>query len=249
MAELFSLEGKIALITGAARGQGAAEARLFAAQGARVYIADILANEGEALAREIPGASFIRLDVGDEVAWSEAMRRISEEAGGLDILVNNAGISHFSPLAETSLASFERLIRINLFSAFLGMRAAIPLMQVRGGGSIINVSSIAGVTGRANLSAYSSSKWAVRGLSRSAAIELGVLGIRVNTIVPGLIATPMTEDAYGDEAIAARGATLPVGRAGLPRDIAHSALFLASDASGFCSGTEILCDGGQLAGS
>lgn len=244
----LSLAGKVALITGGARGQGADEARLFAAHGAHVFVADILDDEGRALTASIDGARFIHLDVADEQAWAAAIATVVDGAGGLDILVNNAGITHFAPLHQTALADFERLIRVNLISAFLGMRAALAPMQSRGGGSIVNVSSIAGLTGRSNLSAYGSTKWAMRGLSRSAAMEFGPFGIRVNTILPGLIATPMTVDAYGEDLIENRGSTLPLGRAGQPRDIANMALFLASDASAFCSGGEFLCDGGQLAG-
>ncbi|MCW1432282.1 SDR family NAD(P)-dependent oxidoreductase [Novosphingobium sp. JCM 18896] len=246
--EAKALTDKVALITGAARGQGAAEARLFASEGAQVYLADILDEEGEELAREIAAAGYVHLDVGSEESWKAAIGQITSATGGIDILVNNAGISHFSPLVDTSLADFERLLQVNLISTFLGIRAATPLMAARGGGSIVNVGSIAGMTGRANLSAYSSTKWAVRGLTRSAAVELGPVGIRVNAIVPGLIVTPMTQEAYGETAILERGASLPIGRAGLPRDIANLALFLVSEASGFCTGGEYVCDGGQLAG-
>ncbi|MHA3791191.1 glucose 1-dehydrogenase [Sphingomonas sp. YL-JM2C] len=237
------------LITGAARGQGAAEARLFADHGARLFVTDVLEEEGRDLAAGIPGATYLNLDVGEEQSWRAVSTVVEAEAGGLDVLINNAGITHFASLMETRLADFERLVRINLFGVLLGMQAAVPLMRSRGGGSIINIGSIAGLAGRANLSAYASTKWAMRGLSQSAAIELGPLGIRVNSIMPGLIITPMTEASYSIDAMQARGASLPLGRAGQPRDVATVALFLASDASAFCTGTEIVCDGGQLAGS
>lgn len=243
-----ALAGRVALITGGALGMGRAEADLFAAEGATVFLSDRLLDEGRAAAAAISGCRFVELDVASEAGWDAAIAEIRSQAGGLDILVNNAGISHFSTLEETSLADFTRVLEINLIGVFLGMRAATPLMRAGGGGSIVNVSSIAGMTGRTGLGAYSASKWAVRGLSRSAALELGQDRIRVNTILPGLVETPMTMAAYGAEEILQRGSGLAVGRAGTPGDIAAAALYLASDASGFCTGSEILCDGGQLAG-
>lgn len=244
---MFSLDGKVAFITGGARGQGAQEARLFAQHGARVMIADVREEEARNLAAQIDGAEYVRLDVGDERGWAQAMDRTLERFGRLDILVNNAAISHFSPIEDTSLESFDRVLRINLGGIFLGMRTALPALK-RQGGSIINISSIAALTGRAGLAAYASSKWAVRGISRSAALEFAPHRIRVNSIIPGLIDTPMTQEAYGAEKLMLRGRSLPVGRAGQPADIANLALFLASEASSFCTGGEYLCDGGETAG-
>jgi len=244
---MLSLEGKVAFITGGARGQGAEEARLFAQQGARVMIADLREDEARAVAAEIPDAEHVRLDVGDEQGWQRALERTLERFGRLDILVNNAAISHFAPIEQTSLETFDQVLRINLGGIFLGMRTALPALK-RQGGSIINISSIAALTGRAGLAAYASSKWAVRGLTRSAALEFAPYRIRVNSIIPGLIDTPMTQEAYGAEKLRLRGESLPVGRAGQPRDIANLALFLASDASAFCTGGEYLCDGGETAG-
>ncbi|MDS0859647.1 glucose 1-dehydrogenase [Burkholderia pseudomultivorans] len=244
---MFNLDGKVALITGGARGQGAAEARLFSQHGARVMIADIREDEARAMASQIDNCDYVPLDVGDEAGWKVAVDRTLERFGRLDILVNNAGISHFAKIEDTSLTDFERVLRINLTSIFLGMKTALPAMKAHGG-SIINISSIAALMGRAGLSAYASSKWGVRGLTRSAALEFATHKIRVNSIIPGLIDTPMTRDAYGAEKLQLRAEMLPVMRAGLPEDISHLALFLASDESSFCTGSEYLCDGGETAG-
>jgi 3alpha(or 20beta)-hydroxysteroid dehydrogenase len=244
---MFDLNGKVALITGGARGQGAAEARLFSEYGAGVMIADVREDEARATASQIKNCDYVRLDVGDEAGWEVAVSKTLERFGRLDILVSNAAISHFAPIEATSLADFDRVLRVNLGGMFLGMKAVLPAMKAHGG-SIINISSIAALTGRAGLSAYASSKWAVRGLSRSAALEFATHKIRVNSIIPGLIDTPMTQEAYGPERLKLRGEALPVGRAGVPQDIAHMALFLASDASSFCTGGEYLCDGGETAG-
>ncbi|NKJ50696.1 3-alpha-hydroxysteroid dehydrogenase [Burkholderia sp. SG-MS1] len=244
---MFDLDGKVALITGGAKGQGAAEARLFSEHGARVMIADVREDEARVVAGQISNCDYVRLDVGDEAGWKAAVEKTLGRFGRLDVLVNNAAISHFSPIEETSLADFDRVMRINLGGIFLGMRTVLPALRAHGG-SIINISSIAALTGRARLSAYASSKWAVRGLSRSAALEFAPHKIRVNSIIPGVIDTPMTREAYGSEKLQLRGEALPMGRVGLPQDIANLALFLASDESSFCTGGEYLCDGGETAG-
>lgn len=241
------LEGKVALITGASRGQGAAEAELFASEGARVVLADVREEEGQALAKTLPDATYVNLDVSCEAAWKSAIELTLERYGRLDILVNNAAISSFGMIEETSIEAYMEVLKVNLIGVFLGMRAALPALKKQGG-SIINVSSIAGLTGRANIAAYASSKWGVRGLSKSAALELGKYNIRVNVIVPGLIETPMTREAYGMEKLQARGATLPLGRHGQAIEIARLALFLASEQSAFCTGGEFICDGGETAG-
>lgn len=244
---MFSLEGKVALITGGARGQGAEEARLFASHGARVMVADVREDEARTVAAGIDTAQAVRLDVGDEQSWANAVAMTLDRYGRLDILINNAAISHFSPIETTTLQSFEHVLRVNLGGTFLGMRTAVPPMKAQGG-SIINISSIAALTGRAGLAAYASSKWAVRGLSRSAALEFAPFKIRVNSIIPGVVDTPMTQEAYGADKLRLRGEALPIGRVGQPRDIAKLALFLASEASSFCTGGEYLCDGGETAG-
>lgn len=244
---MFPLEGKTVLLTGAARGLGAAEARLFAQHGANVVLADIRDEEGRELAGQIPRASYSHLDVGDEAAWQGVVEATVIKFDRIDILVNNAGITLYAPIEDMALEDFERVLRINLISVFLGMKSVVPAMK-KNGGSIINISSIAALTGRAGISAYAASKWAIRGLSRSAALELSPYRIRVNSIIPGLIETPMSLDAMGGEKLKLRGDRLPVGRPGQPVDIANLALFLASDASSFCTGGEYLCDGGETSG-
>jgi 3alpha(or 20beta)-hydroxysteroid dehydrogenase len=246
-AGLRELEGKVALITGAARGQGAEEARLLAAEGATVIIADIAEPESAALAASLPNAASVRLDVASAESWDAAMAMIRGTHGRLDILVNNAAVVHFSTIEEIELADFMRVIEINLAGTLLGMQKAIPLMK-KGGGAIVNISSISGLLGRDNQPAYLASKWAVRGLTRAASMEFAKYAIRVNTIVPGLIATEMTRAAYGEEKLKARGLTLPAGRPGEPRDIANLLLFLVSPMSSFCTGAEFVCDGGETAG-
>lgn len=242
-----SLEGRVALVTGAARGQGAAEARLLAQEGARVVVADIRDDEADATARSIPGARAVHLDISRESDWASAVALIDREYGRLDILVNNAAIAHFGTIEETSLDDFNKVQSVNLSGVFLGMRSTVGLMK-KTGGSIVNVSSIAALCGRRTLAAYGSSKWGVRGLSKTAALEFAPYKIRVNTVFPGLIDTLMIRDVYGAERIAARGAQIPVGRNGEPDDIANVVLFLASDASAFCNGAEFIADGGETAG-
>jgi 3alpha(or 20beta)-hydroxysteroid dehydrogenase len=243
---MYSLDGKVALVTGAARGQGAEEAALLARHGAKVVLTDILDADGEKLAQSLDG-DYRHLDVSDESGWTAIVDAVAAKYGRLDILVNNAAISHFARIEDTSTADFQRVISVNLLGVFLGMRAVVPIMK-RTGGSIINISSIGALAGRSNIAAYCSSKWGVRGLTKTAALEFGPYGIRANSIVPGLIDTVMTREAYGEAMIASRGAQIPVGRAGTPTDIANLVLFLASDQSSFCSGAEFVADGGETAG-
>jgi 3alpha(or 20beta)-hydroxysteroid dehydrogenase len=239
------LAGKVVLITGAAGGQGAAEARLFAAEGATVVIGDVRDDAGEATASEIGGAARYRhLDVGDEASWPDVMAWISATHGRLDVLLNNAGTNHVRTLAEETMSGFLRVLQVNLVGVFLGIRAATPLLRRVGGGSIVNVASTAALTGFAGLGAYCASKWGVRGLSRTAALELGPDGIRVNVINPGPIETAMLSPEIGRRL----SAELPVGRIGRPDDVAELALYLASDASSFMTGSELTIDGGMLAG-
>ncbi|SHM61408.1 glucose 1-dehydrogenase [Cryptosporangium aurantiacum] len=240
------LDGKIALITGAARGQGAAAARRFVAEGAQVLLTDVLDEDGAKLAAELgESAAYTSLDVAEEDAWAAAADLVKERYGRLDVLVNNAGLLHFSALADTSLAEYERVIRINQFGTFLGMRTAIPLMRP-GGGSIVNVSSVEGLGGMPLLVAYSASKFAIRGMTKVAAMELGREGIRVNSVHPGAVDTPMVSNALGGVPIemAPIGKKVALGRVGNPDEIANMVLFLASDESSYCTGGEFVVDGG-----
>jgi 3alpha(or 20beta)-hydroxysteroid dehydrogenase len=244
------LAGKVALITGAARGQGAATARRFVAEGARVVLADILDEDGAALAAELGEAAVYRhLDVTDEQQWQAAAAEVASAFGAWHVLVNNAGVLHFSPLQDTTLADYERVVRINQFGTFLGMRTAVEPMRRAGGGSIVNISSVEGLAGMPLLVAYTASKFAIRGMTKVAALELGADGIRVNSVHPGMIDTKMVSDALG-------GAEVPtdwvrqkiaLGRVGRADEIANVTLFLASDESSYCTGAEFVADGGATA--
>ena len=245
------LTGKVALITGAARGQGAAEARRFVAEGARVAITDVLDAEGAELAAELgEQALYRRLDVTCEADWDEAVRDAVGRFGRLDVLVNNAGIGSVGTLESLPLEMHHKIIDINLHGVYLGMRAVRAAMVEAGGGSIVNISSIDGLVGVLGMTSYAGSKFAVTGMTRSAAIELGPLGIRVNSIHPGVINSPMVEDAPPE--ILARLQRLmdkqPIKRMGEPEEVANLALFLASDEAAYITGTGVVIDGGHLAG-
>jgi 3alpha(or 20beta)-hydroxysteroid dehydrogenase len=240
------LDGKVAIITGGARGQGAAEGRLFAAEGARVVLADVLDDEGAATAAEIGDAArFVHLDVTDEDQWQAAVVAAEEAFGPVNVLVNNAGILRFEALDKMALDDFDRVMRVNVHGVFLGMKSVTPSMVRAGGGSIVNISSTAGLTGLPVLGAYVASKWAVRGLSKTAAIDLGAKGIRVNSVHPGGIDTPMVAGTSGDAPFYKR---LPVPRMGTPDEAARAVLFLASDESSYVTGAELAVDGGATCG-
>jgi 3alpha(or 20beta)-hydroxysteroid dehydrogenase len=240
------LDGKIAIITGAARGQGAAEARLFAAEGARVVLADVLDDEGEAVAAEIGDAAvYTHLDVTDEPQWQAAVALAEDRFGPVTVLVNNAGILLFQPLHKTDLADFDRVMRVNVEGVFLGMKSVTPSMTRAGGGSIVNISSTAGLQGLPHLGAYVASKWAVRGLTKTAAIDLGHRNIRVNSVHPGGIDTPMVAGTSGDAPFYKR---LPVPRMGSADEAARAVLFLASDEASYIAGAELAVDGGATCG-
>ncbi|HYQ65756.1 glucose 1-dehydrogenase [Actinophytocola sp.] len=242
------LSGKIALITGAAGGQGAAAARRFAEEDARVVVADVRDDEGKALADEL-GAHFVHLDVSEEDGWAAAVAEVTEVYAPPNVLVNNAGILHFARLQDTTLADYQRVIQINQVGTFLGMRAVVRGMVKAGGGSIINVSSIEGLRAAPLLSAYTASKFAIRGMTKVAALELAGKGVRVNSVHPGMIETGMLPNALGGQAVdlTFAGKKVPLGRVGQPEEVAQLTVFLASDESSYCTGAEFVADGGVTA--
>ncbi len=245
------LEGKVALITGSARGQGEAEARRFVAEGAKVAITDLRDVQGEQLAAELgPDTFYQQLDVTREDDWDAAVGATVERFGKLDILVNNAGIGAFGTLEGLDLNTHHEMIDINLHGVYLGMRAAKAALVATGNGAIVNISSIDGIVGVLGMTSYSGSKFAVTGMTRSAAIELGPLGVRVNSIHPGVINSPMVQEAPPETR--ARLDRLmdmqPIKRMGEPEEIASLALFLASDEASYITGAQFVIDGGHLAG-
>lgn len=245
------LDGKVALVTGGARGQGAAAVRRFVDEGARVVAADVLDDEGKAAVEPLGDAAYYRhLDVTDEHEWSAAVAEAVEHFGRIDVLVNNAGVVHLSAIADTTVADFQRVTAVNQLGTFLGIRAVTGTMTQQGAGSIVNISSIEGLAGAPLLVAYNASKFAVRGMSKTAALELASSGIRVNSVHPGMIDTGMIREAAGDidvdmDRIAQR---IPLGRVGEAGDIAGLLTFLASDESAYCTGSEFVADGGATSG-
>ena len=245
------LEGKVALITGSARGQGEAEARRFVAEGAKVAITDRRDVLGEQLAADLgPDTFYQQLDVTREDDWDSAVAATVDRFGKLDILVNNAGIGAFGTLEGLDLKIHHEMIDINLHGVYLGMRAAKAALVATGNGAIVNISSIDGIVGVLGMTSYSGSKFAVTGMTRSAAIELGPLGVRVNSIHPGVINSPMVQEAPPETR--ARLDRLmdmqPIKRMGEPDEIASLALFLASDEASYITGAQFVIDGGHLAG-
>jgi len=240
------LEGKVALITGGARGQGAAEGRLFAAEGATVCLTDVLVDEGREVAGEI-GGSFHEHDVADADQWSALVNAILEAHGQIDVLINNAGVFRLGGLLDTERELWDSTVAVNQTGVFLGMQTVAPSMVERRSGSIINISSIAGLQGVTIAHAYAATKWAVRGMSRSAARELAPHQVRVNSIHPGIIDTPMLRQ-YDDIGLpSALEEQVPLGRQASADDVARLALFLASDESAYCTGSEFVIDGGVTA--
>lgn len=235
------VDGKVVLISGGARGMGASHVRLLVAEGAKVVFGDILDDDGKALADEVgPSARYVHLDVTQPDDWTAAVDLAVAEFGKLNVLVNNAGIVNGAPLQRFSLAKWQQIIDVNLTGTFLGMRAVIDSMIAAGGGSIMNVSSIEGLRGAPWAHGYVASKWAVRGLAKSAALELAPHNIRVNSIHPGLIRTPMTADIPDDMV------TIPLGRPAEPHEVSSFVLFLASDESSYSTGSEFIMDGGLV---
>ena len=246
------LENKVAMISGGARGMGAVEARLFAQEGAKVIIGDMLEEEGRKVEAEINETGgecvFVVLDVTDEAAWQRAVNEAVSRFGTLAILVNNAGIYRAHIVEETTVDEWDQVMDINAKGVFLGTKCAIPAMRKAGGGSIVNISSVAGLVGSKQTTAYTASKGAVRLLTKSTAIQYASEGIRANSIHPGTIETPMTEGFLADEAMREdRVNRTPLGRLGRPEDVAYGALYLASDESSFVTGSELVIDGGRTA--
>jgi 3alpha(or 20beta)-hydroxysteroid dehydrogenase len=242
-----SLEGKTAIITGASNGQGAAAATLFVAEGANVLICDVQEQKGQELAVELgPRALFFKLDISNAANWSDAIAACVDSFGGVDVLINNAAVYDWLSIECTSEADFERFWRVNQLGTFLGMRAVIDPMKARDGGSIINVSSVGGAGGYPGIFAYATSKWAIRGMTKCAARDLGQYGIRVNSILPGVIETNMIAH-LPDETKHGWLTQMPLGRLGEPLDVAKVALFLASDASSYVTGTDVTVDAGMTA--
>ena len=236
------LSGKVAIITGGARGQGAAEARLLAARGAQVVVADVL--DATDVAEEVGGRAVV-LDVGDPAAW----RTVVDGLDRLDVLVNNAGIIRTGWIESFSADDYMEVVRVNQLGTFLGMQTCLPLLRASGNASIVNVSSLAGMVGVAGIVAYGASKWAIRGMTKTAALELGHDGIRVNSIHPGGVDTPMVQvPGFAHLDKDAMHAALPIPRVGRPEDVAQLVAFLASDASAYITGAELVVDGGSLAG-
>lgn len=238
-----TLTDQVVLITGAARGMGAEHARELVAAGARVMMTDVLDAEGSALADELGDrAAYRHLDVTDEAQWRAAVGATEELFGPVHHLVNNAGIVTFGTIEGTALEAWQRTLDINLTGCWLGMHVTVPSIRRAGGGSIVNISSTAGLQGYANLGAYVASKWGLRGLTKTAALELSPLGIRVNSIHPGPIRTPMIAGMSGDLT-----ATQPIARVGEPSEVTAMLLFLLADAT-YSTGHEFIIDGGAVVG-
>ncbi|WP_338672136.1 SDR family NAD(P)-dependent oxidoreductase [Streptomyces sp. SCSIO 30461] len=246
------LDGRVVVITGAARGQGEQEARLFAAEGARVVLADVLDDQGEALAKELgeAAARYVRLDVGREEDWAAAVDAAKDAFGRIDGLVNNAGILRFNELVSTPLDEFQQIIQVNQIGTFLGIKAVAPEIEAAGGGTIVNTASYTALTGMRCVGAYAATKHAVLGLTRVAALELAPKRIRVNAVCPGAVDTPMSNPGGADvEALdTVYRKLVPLGRVGQAAEVARLAMFLSSEDSAYITGQPFVIDGGWLAG-
>ena len=235
---------KVALISGAARGIGAAIAARLHGEGAKVVLGDVLDDEGRTTAERIgSGARYVHLDVTNADDWNSAVKTAADTFGGLHILVNNAGIVNFAPIEDYSREQWDAVIAVNLTGTFQGIKACIPVMKNSRAGSIVNISSIAGIRGYEGIAGYSASKFGVRGLTKSTALDLGRYGIRVNSVHPGVISTPMTAGMTLDMS------HTPLNRVGHPGEVADLVLYLASDESQFVTGAEFVIDGGDTAGT
>ncbi|MDQ8706075.1 glucose 1-dehydrogenase [Streptomyces sp. LHD-70] len=236
-------DGKVVVVTGGARGLGAAHARRLVAEGAKVVIGDVLVKEGEALADELgpQNALFMELDVTSEVSWNAAVTRTEEVCGKVTGLVNNAGLVHRCPIEELAEADYRRVIDVNEIGVFLGMKAVLPSMRAAGGGSIVNISSLGGIIAFPYILSYTASKWAVRGMTKAAAQEFAPYNIRVNSVHPGVVATDMTADSeHSHEAVKRQ----PIPREAQPAEISNMVLYLLSDEASYSTGSEFVVDGG-----
>jgi 3alpha(or 20beta)-hydroxysteroid dehydrogenase len=248
------LDGKVAIITGGARGMGKAHVKRFVAEGAKVVFGDLLEEEGAKLAAELgDNVRFMRMDVTKPEDWDAVVQLATGTFGKLDVLVNNAGIIKHKDTEDMSLEEFQLILNVNLVGQWLGVKAVTAAMKAAGGGSIVNISSTEGFVGAAGMTAYAASKFGVRGMTKCAARELGAFGIRVNTIHPGAILTAMVMDpdvvaATAGNADAFMNA-LPLNRMGKAREVSGAVVYLASDDASYCTGTEILVDGGMLTGA
>lgn len=237
------LAGKVALISGAARGMGASHARAIVAQGAKVMLGDLLDTEGEALAAELgDAAAYVHLDVTNRDDWATAVAATVERFGTLNVLVNNAGIANFGSIGEYTAEQWDTIIAINLTGVFNGIDAAVEALKAGAPSSIINISSTAGVQGYAALPGYSAAKFGVRGLTKSVALDLGIHNVRANSVHPGVIATPMTDGLETPQRHVA------LRRVGQPIELSNLIVYLASDESSFSTGAEFIADGGETAG-
>lgn len=241
------VHNKVAIVTGGTGGMGATHARALVAEGGKVVIADLDDTKGQALAAElndVQGASarYVHLDVTSEDDWAAAVAFTLDEFGRIDVLVNNAGIANGAPIGEYDVDAWRTILDVNLTGTFLGIRAVSPIMAKAGSGSIINVSSVEGLRGSAGLHGYVASKFGVRGLTKSVALELGFRGVRVNSVHPGFIETPMTAGIDVDQLL------IPLGRGAQPEEVSQTIVFLASDESSYSTGAEFVVDGGLVAG-
>jgi len=244
------LSGKVAIITGAARGMGEATARLFADEGAKVALGDVMTKEGEAVAKDIGDDVFFqKLDVSDDNSWAAFVGAVLDKFSAIDALVNNAGLVHFTPIEHFNPADADKILGVNTVGPMLGAKHVAPVMKKAGKGSIVNISSVDGLRGCNGLTLYTASKWALRGLTKSLAYELGTSGIRVNSVHPGGVNTPMG-NARGlpAEQLAQAFCRVPLQRIGEPNEIANASLFLASDEASYVTGAELAVDGGWGAG-
>jgi len=243
------LSGRIAIVTGGASGIGEATARTFAAHGATVIIADVAAERGMALANEIGSpATFLALDVTNPAAWTAVIDEVVRRFGGIDVLVNNAGIGGMTEITDESPEQHHRMLDINLTGVWAGIRAVVRAMKAAGGGSIVKISSSDGLVGVAHNATYVASKFAVTGLTRSLALELGEHGIRVNSVHPGITRTPIMPAGPLMPRLQQAIDRQPIKRIGQPQDIANAVLFFASDESAYCTGSSLVVDGGHIAG-